>query len=86
MFDIHISQLHKRVHGIVMFLNRIKEFFKKSVRITVVQSLTLSITNYGISVWGATSNTHVERVQKKTKKHSKSPLEVLRRVIMLLSS
>ena len=47
-----------------MFINRIKDNFNKSTRIIVVQSLVLSIINYGISIWGASNITQVERVQK----------------------
>ncbi len=57
MFDVHISELTKKIHSIIMFINRFKEFFNKSIRLTVAQSLVLSIINYGVSVRGATSNT-----------------------------
>ncbi len=47
-----------------MFINRIKDNFNKSTCIIVVQSLVMSIINYGISIWGATNITQAERVQK----------------------
>ena len=47
-----------------MYINRIKENFTKDTRIMVVQSLVLSILNYGIMIWGATSQTQLHRAQK----------------------
>ncbi len=66
-FDTHITELIKKAHGIIMFINRMKNNFNKSTCVTVVQSLVMSIINYGISIWGATNITRVERVQKKYK-------------------
>ncbi len=63
-FDKHITELIKKGLGILMSVNRIKDNFNKSARITVVQSLVMSIINYGIRIWGATNITQVERVQK----------------------
>ena len=64
MFDTHITELIKKALRIIMFVNRIKDNFNKSTRIIVVQSLVMSIINYGISIWGAANKTQVERVQK----------------------
>lgn len=63
-FDTHITELIKKAHGIIMFINRMKDNFNKLTNIIVVQSLVMSIINYGISIWGATNITQVERVQK----------------------
>ncbi len=49
-FDKHITELIKKALGIIMFVNRIKDTFNKSTRIIVVQSLVMSIINYGISI------------------------------------
>ena len=40
------------------------DYFNNNTRITVIQSLVLSIINYGISIWGTTNSTQIERVQK----------------------
>ncbi len=63
-FDTHITELIKKAHGIIMFINRMKDNFNKLTNIIVVQSLVMSIINHGISIWGATNITQVERVQK----------------------
>ena len=47
-----------------MFLNRLKENFDKSTRIILIQSLVLSIINYGLLVWGNTAACHTQQVQK----------------------
>ena len=64
LFDTHITELIKKVRGIIMIVNRLKDNFNKATRIIVVQSLVMSLINYGISIWGATNSTQVERVQK----------------------
>lgn len=48
----------------IVFINRMKDNFDKPTRKIVVESLVLSLLNYGMSVWGATNITQVERVQK----------------------
>lgn len=62
-FDTHITNLIKKTHGIIMFINRMKDNFDKPTRKIVVESLVLSLLNYGMSIWGATNITQVERVQ-----------------------
>ena len=64
LFDTHITELIKKAIGIIMFINRTKDNFNKPTRIMVVQSLVLSILNYGIGIWGATNSTQVLRIQK----------------------
>ena len=63
-FDTHITELIKKALGIILFVNRIKDNFNKPTGIIVVQSLFMSIINYGISIWGAANITQVERVTK----------------------
>lgn len=48
-----------------MLVNRLKDDFNRSTKTIVVQSLFMSIINYGISIWGATNYSQLERVQKK---------------------
>ena len=47
-----------------MFINRIKGNLDKTTRITVIQSLVLSIINYGIKIWGSTKTAHIQKIQK----------------------
>ena len=63
-FDIHINETHKKVMGILFFLNRIKDKLEAATRKTVVESLALSIINYCLPVYGTTNNTLIKRVQK----------------------
>jgi len=64
LFDIHVDEMSKKVYGILMFLNRIKDRFHNTIRITVVQSLVLSLINYCSKVWGMTTKSQLERVQR----------------------
>ena len=41
-----------------------KDNFNKISRITVIQSLVLSIINYGINIWGKTNATQMQRMQR----------------------
>lgn len=64
LFDSHIDELSKRVYGILMYINRLKDNFNKATKITIVQSLVLSVINYGLVVWGSTNQTQLDRIQK----------------------
>ena len=64
LFDTHISEISKTVYGTIMHVNRLGEYFNKNTRIIVIQSLAMSITDYGISIWGTTNSSHFEQVQK----------------------
>ena len=64
LYDVHVNHISRKVNGILMFLNRIKDNFEKSARIIVVQSLVLSIINYCSKIWGLTTKQQIERVQK----------------------
>lgn len=63
-FDTHINEMHKKVMGVLLFLNRIKDKFENETRTMVVQSLALSILNYCLPIYGSTNNTLLHRVQK----------------------
>ena len=63
-FDTHIQQLNKKVIGIIMFINRIKDIFDKDTRVIVMQTLVLSLINYGLKIWGNTNASLMQRVQK----------------------
>ncbi len=47
-FDAHIHELNKKVSGVIMFINRVKDIFDKDTRITVIKTLVLSLINYGL--------------------------------------
>ena len=64
LFDKHITEISKKIYGTLMYVNRIKDNFNKNTRIIVIQSLIMSIINYGITIWGSTNSTQIERVQK----------------------
>ncbi len=63
-FEVHIHEMHKKVMGILLLVNRIRDNFDDVTRKIVIQSLALSSVNYCIQVYGTTNNTHVRRVQK----------------------
>ncbi len=63
-FDTHIQEMHKKVMGILFFLNRIIDKFDINTRKIVFQSLALSIINYCLPVYGTINSTLLRRVQK----------------------
>ena len=63
-FDKHIDELHKKITGILLYLNRVCDRFEYECRVMVVQSLALSILNYCLLVWGSTNKTQMERAKK----------------------
>ncbi len=64
LFDVHISEVNKKVMGLLMFIRRISDNFDKPTRIIVVQTLVLSLMNYCICIWGSTNVTLLHRIQK----------------------
>ena len=64
LFDDHISHISRKVNGVLIALNRIKDRLDKTSRITIVQCLSISIINYCMRVWGMTTKEQIERVQK----------------------
>ena len=63
-FNTHINELHNKLMGILLYLNRITKRFDKESRKLVVQSLVLSILNYGLRVWGSANKTNILKVQR----------------------
>ncbi len=61
-FDTHIHEIYKKVIGTLLFLNRIKDKFEKNARTMVVQSLSLSVMNYCLPIYGSTNNTLLHHV------------------------
>ncbi len=46
------------------YVNRIRDHLNKIAKIFVIQSLVMNIINHGISIWGTTNSTQIERVQR----------------------
>ncbi len=63
-FEKHINKISKKVIGILMYINRVKNCFDRSTRMLVVQSLVLNLLNYCNTVWGTTHTTLINAVQK----------------------
>ena len=63
-FEVHINEMHKRVMGILIYLNRIKNSFPTDTRTLIVQALAVSIISYCSKIWGSTNKTQLQRVQK----------------------
>ena len=61
-FDAHINKLSMKLNGTIMYANRLEDNFNKISRITVIQSLVISIMNYDINIWEKTNATQVQRV------------------------
>ena len=64
LFDIHINHVSRKINGLLIALNRVKDRLDKKSREIVVQSLALSVINYCLKVWGMTTKEQIERVQK----------------------
>ena len=64
LFDDHISHISRKVNGVLIALNRIKDRLDRTSRIIIVQCLSISIINYCLRVWGMTTKEQIERVQK----------------------
>lgn len=63
-FNKHICEMHKKVIGTLMYVNRIKDYFDKDTRTAIIQSLVLSIINYCNVIWGTTNTNLLNKVQK----------------------
>ena len=63
-FDVHVNEMHKKVMGILIYLNRMKNNFPPATRTLVVQTLALSIIGYCSKIWGVANATQLHRVQK----------------------
>ncbi len=64
LWHTHITKMTKKAFGVLMFINRIKELFSSKVWKIVIQTLVLSIVNYGMTVRGTTNKSQLKRVQK----------------------
>ena len=64
LYDEHLIHISRKVNGILTAINRIKDRLDKASRVTIVQSLSLSIINYCLRVWGMTTKEQIDRAQK----------------------
>ena len=64
LFDVHIAELKKKIMGTLIHINRISNNFNKATRVLIIQSLVLSLIRYCISVWGSTTQTLLQNIQK----------------------
>ncbi len=62
-FDTHITHICRKSVGTIMYINRIKDDFSKNARITILQSIVLSVINYGIIVMGKYKSDTIKSVQ-----------------------
>ena len=63
-FEVHIEEMRKKLIGILIYLNRIKENIPVNIRVQIVQTLALSIMNYCLRIWGTTNKSQIQKVQK----------------------
>ena len=63
-FSEHIDEIHKKVVGTLLYLNRVHDRFDHECRVMVVQALVVSVLNYCLRVWGSTNKTQMERAKK----------------------
>ncbi len=51
--NIHVNKRSKKILDIVLYINRSKECCNRRARITLMQTLVLSVIKYGWKTWGA---------------------------------
>ncbi len=83
-FDVHVTEMSKKVSGTLMYLNRIQDLRSKEARLIAVETLALSHINYGITIWSTTNITQLKRVQNYRTLLPKWPLAELPNLTMLL--
>ncbi len=49
-FDVHVTEMSKKVSGTLMYVNRIDDLLSKEARLIAVETLALSQINYGITI------------------------------------
>ncbi len=63
-FDVHVTEMSKKVFGTLMYINYIQGLLSKKARLIAVETLALSHINYGITIWSITNITQLKWVQK----------------------
>ncbi len=48
-FDVHVTEMSKKVSGTPMYINRIQDLLSEEARLIAVETLALSHINYGIT-------------------------------------
>ena len=62
-FEVHVEEVRKKVMGILIFLNRIKDSIPLTTRTQVFETLPLSIINYCLKIWGTANKAQLQKVQ-----------------------
>ncbi len=70
-FEVHIHELHLKVIGILLLVNRIRDKFDAAARKIVMQSFALSGINYCLQVYGTADNTQMQAGAKVAKLRGK---------------
>jgi len=70
----HIEHLCKKLSMSSMQFYNLKFILPTDIMIMLYKSLVHSIIDYGVNVWGLTSKTHLDKVQKLQEKCIKSAL------------
>ncbi len=60
----HVNEIIKKAMGTLVFINRNKDYFDKATRVTILHARVLSVLKHGITVWGTTNSTLIDKVQK----------------------
>ncbi len=63
-FNTHVNKISKKILSTILYINRSKDCFNRRTRITLMQTLVLSIINYGLKIWGTTNATLTQHIQK----------------------
>lgn len=63
-YDIHINDIHKKVMGALLYINKIKHLFDRETRLIAVTSLALSHLTFCNIIWGTTTTTVLNKAQK----------------------
>lgn len=63
-FSTHINELHNKLMGTLLFLNRNTKRFNPECRVMIIQSLILSVLNYALRVWGSANKSNLIRAQR----------------------
>ncbi len=56
-FDVHVTEMSKKVSGTLMYVNRIQDLLSKEARLIAVETLALSHIKYGITIWSTANIT-----------------------------
>jgi len=63
-FENHVDNIHRKVMGTLIYLSHIKNRIPAETRISVIQTLVLSIINYCSNIWGTANKGQIQKIQK----------------------